>query len=176
MLSTRRFSWSDRLRLLVMRASNTVHSSEGAVAYGLGHLPMNSNINFRTELPLAYLGPEFAGQQISIGYFDPDSGAQNPIGFSFDTIPKDDWMACFDNDAGGANCGLVGGNSSDRVGPSGIPDGSGNWLEYTFTVPSDGGTPSIPFYGGRLIVSYQGGQDDTYGIRITIESRPYLVK
>jgi len=159
--------------LLREAASSQVHSSEGAGAYGLGHLPMNSNINYRTDLPLAYLGPEFAGQQITIGYFDPDSGATNPIAFSFDSIPRDDWFACFDN--GGGTCPSLG-TGGVAMGPSGIPDGSGNWLEYTFTIPSEGGTPSIPFYGGRLTVNYQGGQDDTYGIRIRIESRPYLVK
>lgn len=162
--------------MLLRQANNDmVHSSEGAAAYGIGHLPMNSNITYRTELPLAYLGPEFAGQEITIGYFDPDSGASGPIGFSFDTIPKGDWMACFD-DAGGSECNLVGGNAAHYVGPDGIPDGGGSWLEYTFTIPSEGGTPSIPFYGGRLTVNYRGGQDDSYGIRITIESRPYLVR
>ena len=160
---------------MLLREANDdqVHSSEGAGAYGLGHLPMNSNIDFRTDLPLAYLGPEFAGQEITIEYFDADAGATNPIAFSFDSIPRDDWFACFDN--GGGTCpGL--GTGGVYMGPSGIGPSDPGWLSYTFTIPSEGGTPSIPFYGGRMIVNYQGGGNDTYGIKITIESRPYLVK
>ena len=34
----------------------------------------------------------------------------------------------------------------------------------------------MPFYGGRLIASYVGGNHDTYGWKMTIESRPFLVK
>lgn len=172
--------------LLSQRDSNPdIYSPDGAAVYGLGHLPMNSNTTHRVDIPLAYLGPEFAGQTINLDLFDADSGTYPPIAFFFDTIPRSDWMACYDD-------GSASSNDCDRPLPDG-PGGSedffrgpdqlninGTWASYDFVVPGEtpgsSGADNIPFYGGRLYVSYVGGNHDTYGWKMTIEGRPFLVQ
>ncbi len=156
-----------------------VHLSEGIAIYGIGHLPMNSNIANYVDIPLAYLGPEFAGQQIRIDVFDPDSGTEPPIAFYFDTIPKSDWIACFDDGTlnnNDCNMARIGGKKQDWLGPANLPTNNG-WVTYEFSIPGE--TPEgqgIPFYGGRLIVIYRGGNHDTYGWKMSIEGRPFLVR
>ncbi|MFO7536465.1 MAG: hypothetical protein R6X32_00215, partial [Chloroflexota bacterium] len=62
------------------------HFSEGVVVFAMGNLPMNSIFSEPVDLPLVYLGPELAGQQVFISLFDPDAGTQRPIAFFFDSI------------------------------------------------------------------------------------------
>ncbi len=150
------------------------HVSKGVGVYGMGRLPMNSNVNVDVDIPLTYLGPEFAGQRMSIQMFDADAGAQDPIYFYFDSIPTSDWVACYDDNGASAwsRCSTLG---FAREGPANIPLGS-NWQTppYAFTIPSD--DSGVPFYGGRLIAHYRPGGNDTYGWKIEIESRPFLVQ
>ena len=149
------------------------HQSEGVSVFGLGHLPMNSNTGLTTvDIPLAYLGPEFSGQQLTIQMFDPDSGAVDPIIFYFDTIPISDWALCFD-DNGSSSWSTCPAQGFARAGAANIPTANGTWNSFGFVLPSD--ATGQPFYGGRLIARYQSGRDDTYGWKIELESRPYLV-
>jgi hypothetical protein len=160
------------------RAGFEAHRSYGIQVTGMGRLPMNSNVSAQlVDIPLAYIGPEFAGQALHIQMFDPDAGAQDPVIFYFDTIPESDWHVCFD-DAGNdawSTCSAQG--FGPRDGPANIPLGDA-WQtpDYSFTVPSDGGGGTQPFYGGRLYVRYRAGGNDTYGWKIQIDSRPYLVR
>ncbi len=157
-------------RMLAKASPEEYHFSQGLYVVGMGHLPMNHNANNRVEMPLAYLGPEYAGQKVTIRLFDPDSGSKSPIYFYSQNMPKYDWTACF---ASGADddtqCETASGNSSTPVlGGAQLPNGDA-WSIYTFMLPSQ------TFVKGRLIVSYEAQQDDTFGWYITVEARPTLV-
>lgn len=160
------------------------HDSEGIMVYGLGHLPMNSNINAQTDIPLSYFGPEMAGQEVSVQLFDADAGANGPIYFYLDTVPFDDWIICFD-DPGYNSCanaqylGTTINLSASRppgdAGRSWIKPSMQNiWATYTFTLPSE--YTGVNFYGGILWAHYKGGQDDTYGWRLSSQGLPYLTE
>lgn len=155
------------------------HSSRGVTVFASGNLPMNSNFNNEVDIPLIYVGPEMAGQNIFISLFDTDSGAQPPITFYFDSIAEVDWSMTFaqngvpDPDGETRNC---------------VPGGCNDvWVDppYRLTVPGvnedcDHSDPNdidcVPFYGGRLVARYKGGTADTYGWQITTSGLPYLVK
>lgn len=156
------------------------HTSRGATVFAIGNLPMNSNFGNRIDVPLIYVGPENAGANIFISLFDTDSGAAPPINFFFDSISRDDWEQTF----------AVNGQAD----PDGVADGvrckpgscNNQWVTpaYQITVPGDTtlcdwANPDencIPFYGGRLTASYDGGGGDTYGWQVTMAGQPYLVR
>ncbi len=152
------------------------HNSEGVTVFGMGNLPMNSNYGFPVDIPLIYLGPEFAGQTVLVQLFDADSGAQPPIIFYFDTIAFEP----DDSAADGVNWALTDWAKSYNQ----LSNGNGTWYTYTFTVPDDSNcdysNPTMdtctPFYGGRLTVRYQAGNHDTYGWQIRVTGLPYLVR
>jgi Flp pilus assembly protein TadG len=133
---------------IVMHAGD-YHSAAGATLFGMGHLPMNSNIREVVTLTLAYVPPEWAGRTLAVSNFDNDAGAAPPVTFLFDTMPYDDWH-----------------HDGDLSGPS-------VWATNVFTVPS---APDHTFYGGFLQVVYQAGGHDTFGWKITGEARPTLVQ
>jgi hypothetical protein len=168
-------------RQVYLQSANTmggpkrIHDSNGISVYGLGHLPMNSDVEEEVDVPLAYLGPEFAGQQLSIDMFDPDSGAKDPIIFYFDTIPTSDWVVCFDDNDDGTSWSNCPDEGYTRQGPANVQSANGEWsAPFVFNIPSDGS--GQPFYGGRLVARYHAGGQDTFGWRIVLESRPYLVR
>lgn len=158
------------------------HSSQGVTVFAMGNLPMNSNATYRVEIPLLYLGPEFAGQNIFVSLFDPDSGMTPPITFYFDTIAREDFEL---------NYGLDGidpdGTPSDLRCLGNNPDCNNRWIDPPYSIPIPGNTQlcdrsnpddinCIPFYGGRLMVEYKGGAGDTYGWQITMTGLPFLVR
>lgn len=156
------------------------HSSRGATVFGMGHLPMNSNVNFAVDIPLVYLGPEYAGTSVYLSHYDSDSGAQPPIIFYFDSIAESDWSKTFG--AGGVDPDGV----SGRCRP-GNCNGQFVAPPYQIKVPTfsedctNPADPSqrdicTPFYGGRLIARYIGGTNDTYHWNITLDGLPYLVR
>jgi hypothetical protein len=158
----------------------TMHSSQGVGVFAMGYMPMNSNTGAPVDIPLAYFGPEFAGQKIYIQMFDPDSLASSPIVFYFDTMPQTDWSACLQD----SFPGWTGGGCS-ALGLSPVPGqtarignnvGSDKWQNppYSFSLPSEG--TGQPFYGGRFYSKYRSGANDTFTWKVTIESRPYLVR
>lgn len=156
------------------------HSSQGATVFGSGNLPMNSNFDFAVDIPLIYVGPEYAGQDIFVSLFDPDSGAVGPITFFFDSIAESDWSLTFadpdepvDPDGVSGRCQIGNPCNNQWVNPP-----------YRITVPgltddcdySDPTDPDcVPFYGGRLTAHYQSGTGDTYGWQISVSGLPYLV-
>jgi hypothetical protein len=125
------------------------HSAAGATLFGMGHLPMNSNIQEVVTLTLAYVPAEWAGRTLAVSNFDNDAGAAPPVTFLFDTMPSQRWH--YDGDLSGPSV----------------------WATNVFTVPS---APDHTFYGGYLQVVYQAGGHDTFGWKITGEARPTLVE
>lgn len=171
----------------------TSHYSDGATVYGIGNLPMNSNYSQAVDIPLIYVGPELAGQNVFVSLFDSDSGATPPIVFYFDSLAFDssgsppgnndstDWSAAFavsgQPDADGTAYGV-------RCNPGSC---NNQWVtpSYVIQVPTmtedcdfENPDPQIctPFYGGRLMARYQGGGQDTYGWQITVTGLPYLIR
>ena len=174
------------------------HSSAGVTIYGLGNLPLNSNFSNPVDIPLIYVTPDMIGQTIDINMFDSDSGAAPPVIFYFDSIAftpnnstlgydpsQTDWAKSF--------------GISGQIDPDGIPSGnrcrppncnnqwvgSNNAPPYQITIPGDLSdcdydNPTMdtctPFFGGRLVVRYDGGFADTYGWQISVEGLPYLVR
>lgn len=158
------------------------HSSDGATVLAMGNLPLNSNASFPIDIPLIYIPPEFAGQNIFVSLWDTDAGAKPPITFYFDSIAQEDYSLIFGdtsttNDPDGVR-------TTDRCLPGSC---NGQWIDppYRIYVPGDeelcttydASDPNcIPFYGGRLIANYKGGRQDTYNWQLTITGLPYLVR
>ena len=154
---------------------------------------MNSNFNNPVDIPLMYVGPDMIGQTINISMFDSDSGAQPPIIFYFDSIgftPDDSDPLGYDPDATdwamafGVNGQPDPDGGTGRCVPGSCPT---QWVDpaYQIEVPGDLSNcdydnPTMqectPFFGGRLVVRYDGGFADTYGWEISVEAPPYLVK
>lgn len=180
-------------RNLALLADPAAHTSRGAIVYGIGNLPMNSNSRNAVEIPLVYVGPEYAGQDVFVSLFDSDSGAKPPIIFHLDTIAyatdsssdgvdwdKTDWAMSFggsgvpDPDGGTGRC-KPGGCGTRWVDPA-----------YRITIPGDlencdpavdpNSSSCTPFYGGRLMARYIGGDGDTYVWEIAMSGIPYLVR
>lgn len=175
------------------------HSSEGVTVYGLGNLPLNSNYSNPVDIPLIYVTPDMIGQTIEVNMFDSDSGAAPPVIFYFDSIAftpsssnplgydpnQTDWAKSFGISGQTDPDGIPSGN---RCRPPNCNDqwvGQNNAPPYRITIPGnmsscDYANPTMdtctPFFGGRLVVRYDGGFADTYGWQISIEGLPYLVR
>ncbi|MEZ4644734.1 MAG: hypothetical protein R3E31_18715 [Chloroflexota bacterium] len=134
------------------------HDSLGVTVLAETYAPVNNNYTQVADTPLAYIGPEYAGQVMTITLFDTDSGAQPPIHFYFDSIPFADWHVTFDESDLSGRC-FIGLCNNQWVTPP-----------YTFTVPGNLTScqdasldePCTPFSGGRLIANFAGGLHDTY--------------
>lgn len=162
------------------------HSSFGATVLAMGNLPMNSNANYTVDIPLLYVGPELAGESIHISLFDPDSGAQRPVMFYFDSIAEEDFSLVFQDPTKTFDPDGV--RRTDRCQIGGSPSCDNRWVDPPFEIIIPGNTDDcnrsnpatdpncVPFYGGRLIARYKSGAGDTYGWQITITGLPYLVK
>ncbi len=156
------------------------HSSKGATVFGIGRLPMNSNESNEVDIPLVYLGPEYAGQTVFVSLFDPDAGAKPPVHFFFDSISYDDYHVTYGAGADPEGRCFAGGSSYT----SGCND---RWVDPAFTVKVPDLSPSCdpnnpdpaictPFLGGRLVARYTGGKNDTYSWDISVTGTPYLVR
>jgi hypothetical protein len=156
-----------------------IHNSKGVTVFGIGNLPMNSNFGNRVEIPLIYVGPEYAGQSIFISLFDTDSGADTPLDFYFDSIDKGDWQYSFPVHTDPQPDGVT--NRTCSPGSC-----NNQWVtpSYRVIVPGDldncdwqnPGPNCVPFYGGRLTASYDGGPGDTYQWQVSLQGNPYLVR
>lgn len=112
------------------------HNSMGVTVFGMGNLPLNSNygggFNW-VDIPLLYIPPEYAGKDVYISLFDPDSGAQAPIAFYFDSLafssdPEDtegDGDFHFDTSGGNDNACAEIGCWAKVFAVSGTPDPDG---------------------------------------------------
>lgn len=161
------------------------HHSKGATVFGLGRIPMNSNAPNNpptpVDIPLVYIGPEYAGEQVYISMFDPDTpNTKPPIWFYFDSIAYEDYNIEYGSGTDPEGRCFDGGATYDS-------NCSNKWVTPDFVVkipdltndPScPGGDPAIctPYYGGRLFARYQSGQNDTYSWRVVLTGLPYLVK
>jgi hypothetical protein len=166
-------------RNITVLDSPGAHNSGGAIVFALSTLPLNSNTNNRVDIPLVYISPNFAGQTIFISLFDADTGTVPPITFFFDSI-------AFDPETGDGDWSMSFG-TPNTIDADGVPANSrcfpsncnNRWItpRYQITVPGevDSCMPNCtPFYGGRLIASYDGGSSDTYVWEIYIAGPPYL--
>jgi len=152
----------------------TSHSSEGVVVLGIGHLPLNSNTADLVDIPLAYIGPELAGQTVRINLFDPDSGSEGPITFFFDSVDEEDWsyVTCDDDTPGAPLCDQPAGQQNSPGQYIGDGERNNQWIDppFEFVVPAEVGTPLVPFGGGVLTARYKAGFQDTYGWVVEVES------
>jgi len=62
------------------------HTSKGATVYAMGRLPMKSAALAPVNVPLLYVGPEYAGQTVYVSQYDSDTHASPPTVFYFDSI------------------------------------------------------------------------------------------
>ena len=156
------------------------HDSQGLEITAVDTLVRDSNFTDPVNIPLAYIGPEYAGQTLQLSLYDADANAEPPLIFFFDTVaftPDDtnplgydpsltDWAMAF---------GVAGQDDPDGVaeGVRCLPGGCySQWVDppYQITIPGDlsncdwqNPTPETctPFYGGRLMARYDGGVTDT---------------
>lgn len=140
------------------------HDSLGVEVFASGQNLLNSNINYRVDVSLTHLGPEYVGQSVYVSLFDSDAGADPPITFFFDTIPQEAWSLTF--------------SEPGVDDPDGVPAGTRCLIGDCFTQfiepPYRLDLPD-PFPGGTLMASYQGGQSDTYMWHIEIPAVPAKV-
>ena len=107
------------------------HSSKGATVLAMGNLPMNSNADWPTEIPLIYISPEFAGEDIFISLFDSDAGARPPTTFFFDSIAEEDFSLVF----GGSGNDPDGVPANSRCKPGSCHD---EWVDPPYRIPIPG--------------------------------------
>jgi len=153
-----------------------IHDSGGASIFALGTLPMNSLFNNVVEIPLLYVGPQYAGRNIEISLFDPDSGTQPPLTVYFDTIAEEDYSVVFNAFDCGGSCnnrwvGDPNGGTDPFVVP--VPDYTEDCSDPT---DPDEAAVCTPFYGGVLYIRYRAGAADTYRWLVTLPSLPFLVE
>lgn len=143
------------------------HDAEGIVITAVENKLTSSNAFTRTNVPIGYVGPEYAGQPVYVSLYDGDSGAQPPITFFFDTIDPQDWSLTFSNppepdpDGQTGRC-IIGACNAQFVDPPyriDIPT-----LNEACSNPNDRAQQMVctPFEGGRLMASYHPGLFDSY--------------
>ncbi|MCA9969522.1 MAG: Tad domain-containing protein [Anaerolineales bacterium] len=159
------------LRNLQILNNRGAHTSKGITVFGMGNLPMNSNTNARVEIPLIWVGPEQAGNNVYISTFDSDSGASPPVIFYFDSIAQSDYSISYTSQGGRCAPGSCNNRWVNPAYEIKVPGDTAN-CDYLNPNPAD----CTPFYGGRLIASYQGGFADTYGWQARLSGQPYLVR
>ena len=157
------------------------HDSQGVEVTAVNTLVQNSNFTNPLDIPLTYIGPEMTGQTINIRLFDSDSGTEPPIVFYFDTIaftPDDTDASGYDPASTDWAMAFA---VADQDDPDGVPEGvrcvpwlcDNQWIDpaYQITIPGDlsncdwqnpTAEDCTPFYGGRLMVLYDGGFSETY--------------
>ncbi len=164
------------------------HDTAGVVIEALDFLPVNSNTNNKTIVPLATIGPEYAGQTITVTHFDMDAGAKPPVVFYMDSL-------AFTRDASTDNINELATDFAVSYGGEVDPDGrcfdngpsysgecNNTWVNpvYTITLPSEQScdysnpTPQTctPFYGGHLLATLNAGFHDSYAWTVSLPERP----
>ncbi|MCB9422814.1 MAG: hypothetical protein H6667_23645 [Ardenticatenaceae bacterium] len=146
------------------------HDAHGVFIEPLGIQPIHSAYEYPYEMPLLYIDARLAGESVYISLFDTDAGTQPPITFYFDTIPEEDWSLSFgdgDPDPDGVSgrckpgsCNNIWVNPAYEIKIPGILDNC-DWENPT---PED----CTPFYGGYLMVRYNGGLRDTHVWQIPV--------
>jgi hypothetical protein len=166
------------------------HDSAGVRVEAVDNLPNNINYTISLRMPLAELGPEYAGQTITVTHFDLDAGTRPPLVFHIDRIaftPDTSWDGV---DWAATDWALSFGGAVD-------PDGrcfsggaaysftcNNQWASppYSITLPTeqncDFDNPTsencTPFYGGQLMATYYGGSQDSHVWQIIAPEAPAL--
>ncbi|MEM8862336.1 MAG: Tad domain-containing protein [Chloroflexota bacterium] len=178
-------------RNLQMTDSGNLYDTDGVSVYSLGIMPLNSMTDNRVEFPLVYVSPEYAGRDIEISLFDADSGTSYPLCFYFDTIPNPECASNFDRNMDGYLQYYDESNDNFQGQERCFPSCNDQFVEPPFFVRVPEFTndcdPDNPpadfeermkicnaFLGGRLMVSYNGGQHDTYQWLVNFPSVPYI--
>ncbi len=159
------------IRNLQLINDPTAHRSEGIEIVAMDYLPQNIAYSDRHDIPLLEIGPEYAGQTLHVTTFDSDTGLTTPLNFHFDSVSRTDWEW---------TGGTLGGTDTDGVLASDrcFPNCNNGFIvpTYNITVPGnldncDWSSPNpndcTPFYGGRLMASYDSSAGDSYGWRTT---------
>ncbi|MFO7682077.1 MAG: CARDB domain-containing protein [Chloroflexota bacterium] len=146
------------------------HNAHGVTILANRALPVQTLSNQGLDVPLAYMGPEYAGLTVFLSVFDLDTGSLPPINFYLDTLAytpdnsangfdetKTDWAVAhgYTGDPAG---GCFANPYNERCNDT--------WVTYAITLPSDiecdGSLTNdcTPFYGGRFMARIQGGSED----------------
>lgn len=160
------------------------HSADGVEVVAVNALPVSNNYAAFVDIPLTYLGAEYAGQEVYVRLFDSDAGTQPPITFFLDTVAEADWSMVFalsSNPTNDPDHDPVNYPVNGRCRPGSC---NNQWIRpaYKLTIPTydadacaaDPGNQYVctPFYGGRLMARYRGGFYDTYAWQITAPAVP----
>jgi hypothetical protein len=141
------------------------YASQGVKVYGLDRVPQNGVYSGTVDMPLAYIGPEYIGQVVTVTLFDPDQGTRPPILFHFDMLDTVHFSAEFgDNVDPLGRCFDEGDSYTDEC--------DDRWVSpaYTFTVPTF--EEGVVFYGDRLMARYHSGEGDNVAWRVELPDIP----
>jgi len=182
----------------IINCGYNAHRSQGVSVVALDYAPTNSNTSNPVNIPLTYIGPEYAGQSIYVTLFDSDSGAQGPAVFYFDTLaynllnpipapPADpvnpamtDFYRAFSvNNTTTADPDLEPG----QVRNCWIGNCNNFWITPTYRIDIPTVSPDCvdmqttpllctPFYGGTLMARYDGGNHDSYTWHVELPELP----
>ncbi|MCB8984277.1 MAG: hypothetical protein H6659_10665 [Ardenticatenaceae bacterium] len=166
------------------------HDPAGVTIEAIGILPLNSNTDNVSIVPLATIGPEFAGQSITVTHFDMDAGSKPPVVFYMDSLA---FTPDGSTDGVNENATDFAVSYGGEVDPTGrCFDGGASyngecnnrWVSpvYTITLPSEqtcdysNPTPETctPFYGGQLFARMKMGNHDTHTWYVLPPERPSL--
>ncbi len=146
------------------------HNAHGVTILANGALPVQTLSDQGLDVPLSYIGPEYAGLTVFLSVFDLDTGSLPPINFYLDTLAYSP-----DNSANGfdetkTDWAVAHGYTGDPAGgcfANSYNEQCNNaWVTYAITLPSDiecdGSLTNdcTPFYGGRFMARIQGGAED----------------
>jgi hypothetical protein len=188
----------NKRNLHIVNCGSSSHQSAGITVYALDYAPTNSNFSSSVDMPLTYLGPEYAGQSIYVTLFDSDSGARPPVVFYFDTLAFNVLNPLPAPPANPVNTTLTdyyrafGVNNTLTADPDLAPGQTRNcypgncqniWVtpSYRIDIPTLSPdcvdmqtTPLLctPFYGGTLMVRYIPGMHDTYAWHVDVPDLP----
>jgi len=178
-------------RNLVVLNNPVSHDPAGVIIEAIDNLPLNSNTDNVSIVPLATIGPEYAGMTVYISHFDMDSGSKPPVVFYMDSLaftPDSSTDGVYE-DATDFAVSYGGGVDPDGRcfdgGASYNGECNNTWVYpvYAFTLPSEHNcdysnpTPETctPFYGGQLFARMKTGNHDTFVWRLLSgPERPYL--
>ncbi|MEI2610101.1 MAG: hypothetical protein V9G20_15875 [Candidatus Promineifilaceae bacterium] len=73
----------NKRNLFMTNCGRGSHASQGVTIYALDYAPTNVNTNNPVNIPVTYIGPEYAGQSIYVTLFDIDSGSTRADCFLF---------------------------------------------------------------------------------------------
>jgi hypothetical protein len=176
-------------RNLYVLSNPGAYDGRGVKVEAIDFLPRETISTNPVKRPLVELGPEYAGQTITVTMFDPDAGTKPPIAFFMDTLaftPDDtepngidesltDWGVSFGGDIDPLGRCFDGGSAYND-------DCQNMWIDpvYTITIPSEqqcdyaNPTPETctPFYGGQLWTRFKGGRGDGQVWHVDVPERP----